>query len=32
MLLVDNVEDKAFLKELLEVMYAELPSPRKKQV
>ena len=31
MLLVDNLEDKEFLKELLEAMYEELPAPRKKQ-
>ena len=31
MLLVDNVEDKEFLKELLEAMYEELPSPRKRK-
>ena len=31
MLLVDNMEDKEFLKELLEAMYEELPAPRKKQ-
>lgn len=30
MLLVDNIEDKEFLKELLEAMYEELPSPKKK--
>ena len=30
MLLVDNVENKAFLKELLEAMYDELPAPKKK--
>ena len=29
MLLVDNVEDRAFLRELLEAMYAELPAPRR---
>ena len=28
MLLVDNVEDKAFLKTLVEAMYDELPAPR----
>ena len=28
MLLVDNVDDKAFLKELLEGMYDELPAPK----
>ena len=31
MLLVDNVESKEFLKELLEAMYEELPAPRKKR-
>lgn len=31
MLLVDNVESKAFLKELLEAMYEELPAPKKKR-
>ena len=30
LLLVDNVEDKGFLKELLEAMYEELPSSKKK--
>lgn len=30
MLLVDNVEDKIFLKELLEAMYDELPARKKK--
>jgi len=30
MLLVDDVENKEFLKELLETMYAELPAPKKK--
>lgn len=30
MLLVDNVDDKPFLKELFESMYAELPEPKKK--
>ena len=30
MLLVDNVENKLFLKDLLEVIYAELPAGRKK--
>lgn len=28
MLLVDNVEDKAFLRDLVETMYPELPEPR----
>ena len=31
MLLVDNVEDKDFLKTLFEAMYDELPSPKKKK-
>lgn len=31
MLLVDNLEDKEFLKELLDAMYEELPAPRKKR-
>ena len=31
MLLVDNIENKEFLKELLEGMYGELPSPKKKK-
>ena len=31
MLVVDNVEDKAFLKELLSGMYDELPAPKKKK-
>ena len=31
MLLVDNVENKEFLKELLEAMYGELPAPKKKK-
>ena len=30
MLLVDDVDDREFLKELLEAMYDELPSPKKK--
>ncbi len=30
MLLVNDVENKDFLKKLLEAMYDELPSPRKK--
>ncbi len=29
MLLVDNIEDKAFLKQLVESMYEELPQPKK---
>ena len=31
MLLVDNVDNKEFLKELLEAMYDELPAPKKKK-
>ena len=31
MLLVDNVENKVFLRNLLEVMYEELPAPKKKK-
>ena len=31
MLLVDNLEDKAFLKQLVEAMYEELPVPKPKQ-
>ncbi|MGN1098380.1 MAG: TfoX/Sxy family protein [Clostridia bacterium] len=31
MLLVDNVEDKRFLKKLFEAMYDELPTPRGKK-
>ena len=31
MLLVDDVEDRGFLKELLEAMYDELPAPKKKK-
>ena len=30
MLLVDDVENREFLKELLEVMYDELPAPKKR--
>ena len=30
MLLVENIENKAFLRELLEAMYKELPAPKKK--
>lgn len=30
MLLVDNVEDKEFLRRLLETMYKDLPSPKRK--
>jgi len=31
MLLVDNVENREFLKELVETMYGELPAPKKKK-
>ncbi len=31
MILVDNVDDREFLKELLEEMYAELPEPTKRR-
>ena len=31
MLLVDNIDNKGFLKELLDAMYDELPSPKKKK-
>ncbi len=31
MLLVDNVENREFLQELLEAMYDELPAPKKKK-
>ena len=31
MLLVDDVENKGFLKELLEAMYDELPAPKKRK-
>ena len=31
MLLVDDVENRDFLKELLEAMYDELPAPKKKK-
>ncbi len=31
MLLVDDIENKEFLKELLEAMYEELPAPKKKK-
>lgn len=31
MLLVENVDDRALLKSLFEVMYPELPEPRKKR-
>ena len=32
MLLVDNIDNKEFLRELLESMYDELPAPKKKNV
>lgn len=31
MLLVDDVENKEFLRELLEAMYEELPAPKKRR-
>ena len=31
MLLVDNVDNKAFLRKLLDAMYEELPAPKKKK-
>lgn len=31
MVLVDNVEDKEFLRDLFEAMYEELPAPKKKR-
>ena len=31
MLLVDNVENREFLQELLEAMYDELPAPKKRK-
>ncbi|MBR5981672.1 MAG: TfoX/Sxy family protein [Firmicutes bacterium] len=31
MLLVDNVDDRFFLQELLEAMYDELPAPKKRK-
>ena len=31
MLLVNNVENREFLRELLEAMYEELPAPKKKK-
>ena len=31
MLLVDNVENRKYLRELLEAMYPELPAPKKKK-
>ncbi|MBQ6353850.1 MAG: competence protein TfoX, partial [Lachnospiraceae bacterium] len=31
MLLVDDVEDREFLRELMEAMYNELPAPKKKK-
>ncbi|MBQ6257504.1 MAG: TfoX/Sxy family protein [Clostridia bacterium] len=32
MLLVDNVENRAFLRELIEAVAAELPAPKKKKM
>lgn len=31
MILIDDIEDKSFLRELIESMYIELPSPRPKK-
>lgn len=31
MILVDNLEDRTFLKDLFETMYEELPAPRKRK-
>ena len=31
MLLADELEDREFLKKLLEAMYEELPAPKKKK-
>jgi hypothetical protein len=31
MLLVEDVDNKEFLRELLETMYSELPAPKKKK-
>ncbi len=31
MLLVDNVDSREFLRELVEAMYPELPEPKKKK-
>ncbi len=31
MLLVDNLDDRGFLKKLMEAMYEELPEPKKKK-
>ena len=31
MILVDDLENKAFLSELFEAMYDELPAPRKRK-
>ena len=31
MLLVDNVENRGFLRELVEAMYDELPAPKQKK-
>lgn len=32
MLLVDDVENREFLRKLLEAMYPELPAPKKKKI
>ncbi len=32
MLLVDNVDNRDFLRELIEAMYPELPAPRRKKL
>jgi hypothetical protein len=31
MLLVDNVDDRDFLRELVDALYADLPGPKKKK-
>jgi hypothetical protein len=31
MLLIENVDDRAFSKELFEAMYPELPEPKKRK-
>ncbi|MCH5203331.1 MAG: TfoX/Sxy family protein [Oscillospiraceae bacterium] len=31
MLLVEDIDDRAFIRELVESMYSELPEPKKKQ-
>ncbi|MBQ8233330.1 MAG: hypothetical protein IJZ34_15600 [Lachnospiraceae bacterium] len=31
MLLVENIEDREFLKKLFETMYGELPEPKKRK-